>query len=93
MGVVYRATDLTLDRPGGAETDRRRTSPATRSFRARFERECRVAASLEHPHVVPIYHAGREGARLYVTMRFVDGTDLRALLAEEGRLEPGVRRG
>ena len=87
MGVVFRATDLTLDRqvalkliaPNVAGDD---------EFRARFERECRVAASLEHPHVVPIYHAGREGERLYVTMRFVDGTDLRALLAEEGRLEP-----
>ncbi|HYI19451.1 MAG TPA: response regulator, partial [Solirubrobacteraceae bacterium] len=68
MGVVYRATDLTLDRrvalkliaPSVAGDD---------EFRARFERECRVAASLEHPHVVPIYHAGREGDRLYVTMR------------------------
>ena len=87
MGVVYRATDLTLDRqvalkliaPGVAGDD---------EFRARFERECRVAASLDHPHVVPIFHAGREGDRLYVTMRYVEGTDLRALLAEQGRLEP-----
>ena len=88
MGVVYRATDLTLDRrvalkliaPGVA---------GDAEFRARFERECRVAASLEHPHVVPIYHAGQEGERLYVTMRFIEGTDLRALLAERGRLDPG----
>ena len=87
MGVVYRATDLTLDRrvalkliaPSVAGDD---------EFRARFERECRVAASLEHPHVVPIYHAGQEGDRLYVTMRFIEGTDLRALLAEQGRLDP-----
>ena len=86
MGVVYRATDLTLDRrvalkliaPSVAGDD---------EFRARFERECRVAASLEHPHVVPIYHAGQEGERLYVTMRFIEGTDLRALLAEQGRLD------
>jgi DNA-binding NarL/FixJ family response regulator len=87
MGVVYLATDLTLDRrvalkliaPGVARDA---------EFRARFERECRVAASLEHPHVVPIYHAGEEGGRLYVTMRYVAGTDLRALLADEGRLDP-----
>ena len=61
MGVVYRATDLTLDRQvalkliaGSVASDE--------EFRARFERECRVAASLDHPHVVPIYHAGQEGA-------------------------------
>jgi serine/threonine protein kinase len=37
--------------------------------------------------VVPVFHAGEESGRLYVTMRFVDGTDLRALLHEEGPLE------
>ncbi len=86
MGVVYLATDLTLDRQvalkliaGGVASDD--------EFRARFERECRVAASIDHPHVVPIYHAGQEGQRLYVTMRYITGTDLRALLAEGGRLE------
>ena len=41
---------------------------------------------LDHPHVVPVFHAGEEGGRLYVTMRFIDGTDLRALLHREGRL-------
>jgi serine/threonine protein kinase/CheY-like chemotaxis protein len=87
MGVVYRATDLTLDRRVALKL----IAPSVageEEFRARFERECRVAASLEHPHVVPIYHAGQEGDRLYVTMRFIEGTDLRALLAEEGRLDP-----
>jgi len=88
MGVVYRATDLTLDRRVALKLIAPSVA-ADEEFRARFERECRVAASLEHPHVVPIFHAGEEGERLYVTMRFVEGTDLRALLAEEGRLEPG----
>ena len=91
MGVVYRATDLTLDRRVALKL----IAPSVagdEEFRARFERECRVAASLEHPHVVPIFHAGQEGDRLYVTMRFVEGTDLRALLAEEGRLDPRARR-
>ena len=60
MGVVYLATDLTLDRrvalkliAGSVASDD--------EFRARFERECRVAASIEHPHVVPVYHAGQRG--------------------------------
>ena len=57
-------------------------------FRARFERECRLAAALDHPNVVDEFHAGGERGLLYVTMRYIDGTDLRALLAGGARLEP-----
>ena len=87
MGVVYRATDLTLDRPVALKL----LAPSLASdrvFRARFERECRLAAALDHPHIVQIFHAGVERGALYLTMRYIEGTDLRALLAEEGRLEP-----
>ena len=45
--------------------------------------------SLEHPNVVPIYDAGEVDGRLYLAMRHVEGTDLRALLRDaEGALEP-----
>jgi DNA-binding NarL/FixJ family response regulator len=87
MGVVYLATDITLDRKVALKL----LAPSLardRVFRARFERECRLAAALDHPHVVQIFHAGVERGALYLTMRYIDGTDLRALLAEEGRLEP-----
>jgi serine/threonine-protein kinase len=87
MGVVYRATDLALDRPVALKL----IAPALARdamFRARFERECRLAASLDHPHVVPIFHAGEEAGRLYVTMRFVEGTDLRTLLSAHAPLDP-----
>jgi DNA-binding NarL/FixJ family response regulator len=87
MGVVYRATDMTLDRPVALKV-LAPTLARDRVFRARFERECRLAAALDHPNVVPIFHAGAERGALYLTMRFVEGTDLRALLAEEQRLEP-----
>ena len=62
-------------------------------FRARFQRECETAASIQHPRVVPIYHAGEEDGLLYVTMRYVDGTDLARALMARGRLdvEDGVR--
>jgi DNA-binding NarL/FixJ family response regulator len=86
MGVVYRATDMTLDRPVALKL----LAPglaSDRVFRARFERECRLAAALDHPNVVQIFHAGAERGALYLTMRYVDGTDLRSLLAEEERLE------
>jgi DNA-binding NarL/FixJ family response regulator len=87
MGIVYRATDLTLDRPVALKL----IAPSVARdevFRARFERECRLAAALDHPNVVPVFHAGEEAGHLYVTMRYVDGTDLRALLEEQGRLDP-----
>jgi serine/threonine-protein kinase len=87
MGVVFRATDLALDRqvalkliaPGAAQ------DPV---FRARFEHECRAAASIDHPHAVEVFHAGEQDGVLYVTMRYVEGIDLGALLARESALEP-----
>jgi serine/threonine-protein kinase len=86
MGVVYRAYDLRLKRtvalklvtPELASDDR---------FRQRFARESELAMSLEHPNVVPIHDAGDVDGRLYLAMRLVDGTDLRALLRAEGALE------
>ena len=87
MGIVYRATDLTLDRCVALKV-LAPTLARDPTFRARFETECKLAAGLDHPHVVQIFHAGAERGALYLTMRFVEGTDLRALLAEEERLEP-----
>ena len=87
MGVVLRATDLTLDRRVALKL----IAPMLArdpTFRARFERECRIAAGLDHPNVVQIFHAGEEDGKLYVTMRYVDGTDLKALLARERWLDP-----
>jgi serine/threonine protein kinase len=88
MGIVYRATDLALDRPVALKViaPMQARDPV---FRTRFERECRLAASLEHPNLVTVYHAGEEEGRLYVTMRFIDGTDLRALLRAQGALDAG----
>jgi serine/threonine protein kinase len=57
-------------------------------FRTRFLQESRVAASLNHPNVVPIYDVGPSGDLLYIAMRYVAGTDLRALLEAEGQLPP-----
>ena len=90
MATVYRATDLTLDRPVALKL----IDPALAGdpvFRARFERECRLAAALDHPHVVAVFHAGEERGLLYVTMRYIDGTDLGTLLHAEERTRPGAR--
>src|SRR3954469_19829176 len=81
MGLVYRAVDLRLGRPVAMKliTAERATDP---EFRARFEREARLTASIDHPNVIPIYGAGEEDGHLYLVMRYDDGTDLQALLSE-----------
>src|SRR5207249_1162054 len=87
MGVVYLARDLGLDRyvalkilaPGLAESE---------TFRERFIRESRLAASLDHANIVPIYEADEVDGVLFIAMRYVQGHDLRAILVEEGRLDP-----
>jgi len=87
MGVVHRATDVALERPVALKL----IAPAQGRdpvFRSRFERECRLAAALDHPNVVTVFHAGEEGGRLFVTMRYIEGTDLRSLLRGQGRLDP-----
>jgi hypothetical protein len=87
MGVVYRATQLALDRtvalkviaPGLLEDQ---------TVRSRFVRESKVAASIDHPNVIPIYYAGDEGGIAYIAMRYVAGDDVRSLVRREGRLAP-----
>ncbi len=86
MGVVYRATQLALDRTvalkviaAGLLEDQ--------SARARFVRESKVAASIDHPNVIPIYYAGEEQGIAYIAMRYVPGDDIRSLVRREGPLE------
>ena len=47
-----------------------------------------MAASLDHPNVIPIYEAGESEGLLCIAMRYVEGTDLKRLLRAEGGLEP-----
>ena len=56
--------------------------------RERFTRESRIAASIDHPNVIPLYEAGEEDDVLFISMRWVDGTDLRAVIDGGGPLEP-----
>ena len=85
MAVVYQAKDLRLDRtvalkllaPELARND---------TFRGRFTHESRVAAAIDHPHIVPVFEAGETDGVLYIAMRYVAGRDLRHLLDREGPL-------
>jgi serine/threonine protein kinase len=87
MGVVYAATDLSLDRPVALKvlSEALAGDPA---FRRRFVSESKLAASLDHPNVIPIHAAGEHDGILYIAMRLVPGDDLRRLVRQHGRLEP-----
>jgi serine/threonine-protein kinase len=79
MGVVHRARDTVL----GREVALKLIAPALAEdaeFRARFEAEARAAAAIDHPNVLPVFDAGEEDGELYLAMRLVEGTDLRAEL-------------
>jgi non-specific serine/threonine protein kinase len=86
MAVVYLAEDIRLGRKVAvkilaielAEDD---------TFRERFLRESRIATSIDHPNVIPIYDAGDDEGLLYIAMRRVEDADLRELLRAEGPLE------
>ena len=88
MGIVYRVTHVTLNRIYALKV----LAPELSDdgvFRERFKREIRIAASLDHPHVVGIHYAGEHEGHLFLVMDLVYGTDLRELLRRSGALEPG----
>src|SRR4051795_13108233 len=86
MGIVYLAEETKLGRWVALKV----IAPdlaGDPEFRHRFEREARIAAGLDHPNVVPLFAAGEIDGQFYISMRYVEGTDLKALLAERGRLD------
>lgn len=87
MGEVYLARDTRLGRPVALKLLPERFAQDER-FRDRLLRESRLAASLDHPNVVPVYDAGEADGRLFIAMRYVDGVDLRGLLREAAPLAP-----
>ena len=87
MGVVYRARQLSLDRVVALKVIAP-TLIADDAIRRRFLRESRVAASIDHPHVIPIYYTGEEDGVAYIAMRHVAGDDLRTLVRRTGPLDP-----
>ena len=89
MSVVYQAENLRLSSvialkvlaPELADDD---------VFRARFLEESRIAASLNHPNVIPIYDMGAQDNLLYIAMRYVSGTDMRQMIKKRGRILPAT---
>jgi hypothetical protein len=79
MGVVYRATDPELDREVALKiiAPEHTQNPVAV---ARFKAEARLAASLEHPNIVPVHRGGEHDGVLYLAMRLVPGTNLRQII-------------
>ena len=87
MGLVYEAVDPSLDRNVAIKL----VAPDLAlepDFRERFISESKVAASIDHPNVLPIFSAGEHDGVLFLAMRLVIGRDLRSLVDEEGPMTP-----
>ncbi len=88
MGVVYRATDTTLDRTVAIKVVHPDLA-AHPSIARRFLAEARTIARLRHPNVVAVHAAGTAGGLLYYVMDDIAGESLRQRLSRDGRLDPG----
>jgi serine/threonine protein kinase len=91
MGFVYKARQPKLDRTVALKILPEELG-ADAAFAERFGREARALAKLNHPGIVTIYDFGHTGVLYYFVMEFVDGTDLRRLIAE-GQVKPSSALG
>src|ERR1700710_750649 len=92
MGILYLAVEPGLDRRVALKLIAPEAA-ADPVFAPRFTEESRIAASIEHPNVVPIYAAGEESGIPFIAMRYVAGSDLARRLTREGRLQSEVAGG
>lgn len=88
MATVYLATDRRLDREVAIKVMHPHLAEggAGSEFVARFRREARAAARLTHPGLVAVFDQGVDGETSYLTMEYVEGTNLRRHLGEQGAL-------
>ena len=84
MATVYRAFDPSFDREVALKVLPREMLHDTQ-FRARFEREIKMVAGLEHPAIVPVYDVGDEDGQPYFVMRLMTGGSLAGLI-EKGKV-------
>src|SRR5437899_2416738 len=86
MAYVYLAEDRRLGRQVALKVLAPELAD-NEDFRRRFLRESRLAASIDHPNIIPIYDAGEADGMLYIAMRYVVGSDLRSVLAGGRQLD------
>lgn len=87
MADVFKAVDDVLGRTVAVKVLHPRYASEP-DFVARFRQEAQAAANLSHPNIVNMYDWGREGDTYYIVMEYVNGTDLKTLIAQRGPLDP-----
>ena len=81
MATVFKAYHASLDRYVALKALHPAFNEDT-TFEARFQREARVVAKLEHPHIVPVYDYAEHEKRPYLVMKYIEGDTLKARLSE-----------
>jgi serine/threonine-protein kinase len=87
MSSVYLAEHVRLGRKVALKVLAPELAGSER-FHDRFLRESKLAASIDHPNIVPIYDADEAEGVLYIAMRYVEGSDLKQAIRDSGGLEP-----
>lgn len=88
MGTVYRAVDLVLGRSVAVKLLPGLLADQDPTNVARFEREARAAAALNHPAVVAVYDTGADETTRFIVMELISGRSLEAILRDQGLLDP-----
>jgi serine/threonine-protein kinase len=88
MGVVYRGRDEALDRDVAVKV--MLAEAGDEASRARFEREARAAAKLQHPHIVTVYEMGEHDGAPFIAMELLEGQDLQRAMHARAVADPAV---
>ena len=88
MGVVYRANDPMLNRMVAIKTINTEEAghEGMAEYEARFYTEAKAAGGLNHPNIIIVYDIGKSGHLVYMAMEYVEGKELREMLADGKRL-------
>lgn len=85
MAIVYKALEKGLNRRVALKV-LPPTAPVRRSIAERFKREARLAASLDHPNIIPVYRVGQISATHFIAMKYIDGLGLDEVIAHQGAM-------
>ncbi|MDB6120442.1 MAG: hypothetical protein JWO08_4223, partial [Verrucomicrobiaceae bacterium] len=89
MGAVYKATQISLDRPVAVKVLPPGADDGEMGFTERFRIEARMMAKMNHPGIVSVHDFGIAGGDLlFIVMEFVDGTDIAKMIQAQRKLEP-----